>query len=97
MGWFKEEKKRAKENKSQTLSKKLFDFDVDWRMKKLLFRESFTGNGVESNADQNQNQHPMIKRYVVELDSKVGRRRRGISKVGKAIRDRFGEESEVEE
>ena len=34
----------------------------------------------------------------MELDSMVEcRRRRGISEVGKAIRDRFGEESEVEE
>ena len=52
----------------------------------------------ESNIDQNWNQHPMIKRCIVELDSMVERRRRrGISEVGKAIQDRFGEESEVEE
>ena len=52
----------------------------------------------ESNADRNGNRHPMIKHCVVELDSMVKRRRRrGISEVGKAIRDRFGEESEVEE
>ena len=52
----------------------------------------------ESNADRNRNRHPMIKRCIVELDSMVEcRRRRGISEVGKAIRDRFGEVSEVEE
>ena len=52
----------------------------------------------ESNANRNWNRHSMIRRCVVELDSMVERRRRrGISEVGKAIRDRFGEESEVEE
>ena len=52
----------------------------------------------ESNVDQNRTRHLMIKRCIVELDSMVEcRRRRGISEVGKAIRDRFGEESEVEE
>ena len=52
----------------------------------------------ESNADWNRDQHLMIKRCIVELDSMVKRRRRkGISEVGKAIRDRFRVESEVEE
>ena len=90
--------KRKRKNKSQTLSKKLFDFDVDQRTKKLLFREASQAMEYESNADQNRNRHLMIKRCIVELDSMVEcRRRRGISEVGKAIRDRFGEESEVEE